>query len=151
MSGPSDGATRSFTVSRLEELAPVHQWLRDQLGRQRYTPHDTFAIRLAFEESASNAITHGNDSDPAKRVLIELSVNDARVEMTIEDEGPGFDYTHVKDPTTDENLCRAGGRGVMLVRAFMDEVHRNASGNRVRLVKYRSDSPTQARADAPSS
>jgi serine/threonine-protein kinase RsbW len=141
MSEPSGRATHSSRISRIEELTPARQWLRDQLDRWHYTPHDTFAIRLAFEETANNAITHGNGSDPAKNVRIELSVGDARVEMMVEDEGPGFDYTHVKDPTADENLCRAGGRGVMLVRAFMDEVHYNPSGNRVRLVKYRSNAP----------
>jgi len=150
MSGPSDGATQSFCISRLEELAPVRQWLRDQLGRRRYASHDTFAIRTGFEEAAANAITHGNRSDPAKHVRIELSIGDARVEMTIEDEGPGFDYGHVKDPTADENLLRAGGRGVMMIRAFMDEVDYNEAGNRVRLVKYRSDAPPQARRNAPS-
>ncbi|MBN1916989.1 MAG: ATP-binding protein [Verrucomicrobia bacterium] len=148
MSGPSDGATQSFCISRLEELAPVRQWLRDQLDGYGYPPHDLFAIRTAFEEAATNAITHGNASDPAKCVHIDLSVCDSRVEMTVEDEGPGFDYTHVKDPTADENLCRAGGRGVMLIRAFMDEVHRNASGSRVRLVKYRSNRPGHASDDA---
>jgi serine/threonine-protein kinase RsbW len=150
MSGPSDGDTHSFCISRVEELAPVRQWLHDQLGRRRYSSHDTFAIRTGFEEAATNAITHGNGSDPAKRTLIKLSVSDARVEMTIEDEGPGFDYTHVKDPTTDENLCRAGGRGVMLIRAFMDEVDYNEAGNRVRLVKYRSDWSPPGRGDSPS-
>lgn len=150
MSTPSEGATRSFRISRVEELAPVRRWLKDQLERRQYSSHDTFAVRMGFEESVHNAITHGNNGDPAKRVTIDLAVSDEKADIIIEDEGPGFDYTHVKDPTTDENLFQAGGRGVMLIRVFLDEVHYNESGNRVHLVKYRSDSQRHLRSSASS-
>ena len=140
MTGPSNEATGSFSICRLDELSAVRQWLHKALSARRYGSHDTFAIRTGFEEAATNAIAHGNEDDPAKAATIVLTVDEAKVEITIQDEGPGFDYSHVADPTAEENLLKDGGRGVMLIRNFMDEVHYNAAGNRIRLVKYRGDS-----------
>ncbi len=151
MIGPSNEATGSFCIHRLDELSAVRQWLHKALSAHRYGSHDTFAVRTGFEEAATNAIAHGNQGDPAKAATIDLTVDEAKVEITIQDEGPGFDYSHVEDPTARKNLLKDGGRGVMLIRNFMDEVHFNDTGNRIRLVKYRSGVPQQVRADsAPS-
>jgi serine/threonine-protein kinase RsbW len=143
-------ATGSFCVRRLEELSAVREWLHTALGAHRYGPHDTFAIRTGFEEAANNAITHGNGGDPAKKATIDLRVGQGKVEITLQDQGPGFDYSHVADPTSKENLLKESGRGVMLIHSFMDEVHYNESGNRIRLVKYRSDVPLRVRDDLSS-
>ena len=69
------------------------------------------------------------------RVVSQIDENEAS--FTITDEGPGFHLSEVPDPTADENLERPCGRGLMLIRAFMDEVSYNESGNQVRLVKRR--------------
>jgi serine/threonine-protein kinase RsbW len=140
MSEPLNETTGSFLVRRLEELAPVRRWLNAELDSHRYNPHDTFAVRTGFEEAVTNAIAHGNGGDPNKSAAIDVAVGASRIEITIEDEGPGFNQACLKDPTADENLLKESGRGVMLMRSFMDEVHYNDAGNRVRLVKYRSDS-----------
>ncbi len=140
MTGPLHEETGSFCIRRLEEIGAVRQWLRSELGSRGYSPHDTFAIWMGFEEAASNAITHGNRGDPAKTVTIELAIDETKVEITIEDEGAGFNASGLEDPTADENLLKESGRGVMLIRSFMDEVRYNDVGNRVRLVKHRSDS-----------
>jgi serine/threonine-protein kinase RsbW len=150
MIGPSNEATGSFRVRRLEELGAVREWLHSALSAHRYGSHDTFAIRTGFEEAANNAITHGNSGDPAKAATIDLTVGQGQVDITIEDEGPGFDYSHLEDPTSDENLLKESGRGVMLIHSFMDEVHYIGPGNRVRLVKYRSDVPLRVRGDSSS-
>ena len=139
MGEPSNQATASFRINRVEELAEPRRWLHDQLALHDYSPHDIFAVRTGFEEAANNAISHGNDGDPAKHVTIEMSVSDDRVEIDVEDEGTGFDYTHVKDPRKVENLLRDSGRGVMMIRNFLDTVQYQGCGNRVRLVKRRSD------------
>lgn len=137
MSGSSNEARVAFCIHRLEEMTGVREWLRRQLDSHCFGSHDAFAVRLALEEAAANAITHGNSGDPAKGVSIDLSVGNAKVEMILADEGSGFDYAHVEDPTTPENLMKPTGRGVKLMWGFMDEVHFNDAGNRVRLVKYR--------------
>jgi serine/threonine-protein kinase RsbW len=141
MSEPLNEATGAFSIRRLEEVGPVRRWLSAELDSHRYSPHDTFAVRTGFEEAVTNAITHGNSGDPAKAVSIELAVSETKAEITVADEGPGFNAAGLEDPTAEQNLLKESGRGVMLIRSFMDEVNYNDAGNRVRLVKYRSHSP----------
>jgi serine/threonine-protein kinase RsbW len=104
---------------------------------RHYTPHDVFGIRLALEEALVNAIKHGNGADPAKTVRIAYQVDDDRVRVEIEDQGTGFDPGDVPDPTLPENLERPSGRGIMLMRSFMDLVQYNDRGNCVILEKQR--------------
>ena len=107
------------------------------LCRFGYEEADTFAIKLALEEGLVNAIKHGNKYDKAKTVRVVSEINENEASFTITDEGPGFQINEVPDPTADENLERPCGRGLMLIRAFMDEVSYNDTGNQVRLVKRR--------------
>lgn len=96
---------------------------------------EVFAIRLALEEALVNAIRHGNRLDPHKKVKVEWCVCDGKLEIMIEDEGKGFTPEAVPDPTRDENLERPGGRGLMLMKAYMDCVEYSARGNVVRMCK----------------
>jgi serine/threonine-protein kinase RsbW len=96
-----------------------------------------FAIRLALEEALINAIKHGNRCDPAKKIRIRFQVGPDKADIRVADEGEGFDPRRIPDPTLDENLEKPGGRGIMLMRAYMDEVRFNARGNEVHLVKRR--------------
>jgi len=141
MAEPLNEATSSFRIHRVEEISQVREWLKNELDAHHYAEHDVFAIRLAFEEAAANAVTHGNKEDPARHVTIEFALDDDKVQMTIADEGPGFDFVHLEDPTAERNILKDYGRGVMLIHSFMDEVHYNRVGNILRLVKYRSESP----------
>jgi serine/threonine-protein kinase RsbW len=100
-----------------------------------YSPEVVFAIKLALEEALMNAIKHGNRRDPDKRVHVEYSVDSKRAEIRIVDQGEGFDPTDVPDPTADENLECPTGRGIMLMRAYMDHVEFSAQGNTVRMIK----------------
>ena len=124
---PSDTAAgqavQERIIRRLEEL--------------EYGEHDLFGIRLAIEEALVNAIKHGNRLDPAKMVRIVWRIDSTRVRIEIEDEGTGFDPGEVPDPTADENLERPCGRGIHLMRAFMNTIEYNARGNRVVLEKQR--------------
>ena len=138
MSEPMNEAKASFCIHRVDEMACVRQWIKEALDSHHYSGHDLFAVRLAFEEAATNAIMHGNGGDAAKSVNVDVTVNEAKVEMTIRDEGCGFDYTHLEDCTADKNLLRDCGRGVMLIRCFVDEMRFNEAGNCMHLVKYRS-------------
>ena len=107
------------------------------LETRSYPDRDLFGVRLALEEAIVNAIKHGNGMDPSKEVRIDCSFDDDRVTIVIEDEGPGFDVTSVPDPTSEENLDKPGGRGIMLMRSFMSRVEYNDSGNRLLLEKIR--------------
>jgi CheY-like chemotaxis protein len=123
---------------------------------------DRLRSGTAFEEALLNALYHGNlevssdlkevdhtafyrlvderkKSSPWKerRIHVSVRLTPAEVEVVIRDEGPGFDPSKLPDPTDPENLDRPCGRGVMLMRAFMDDVRYNAQGNEVTLSRRR--------------
>ncbi len=100
-----------------------------------YTEDALFAIKLALEEAMTNAVRHGNRNDDQKQITVRYAVSPRRALIIIVDEGPGFDVSHVPDPTQPEFLERPFGRGIMLMRAYMSRVAYNAAGNEVRMVK----------------
>jgi serine/threonine-protein kinase RsbW len=100
-----------------------------------YCETAAFAIKLALEEAMTNAVRHGNCSDPTKRVHVHYRVTPERTEIVIRDEGCGFQPELVPDPTAPENIDRPSGRGIMLMRAYLDEVEYTDGGKVVRLVK----------------
>lgn len=102
---------------------------------QGYDPEVCFAIRLALEEALSNAITHGNRFDPDKKITVATDMAPDRADITVGDEGEGFDPGDIPDPTADENLEKPTGRGIMLMRAYMDEVEYSDRGTEVHMVK----------------
>jgi len=107
------------------------------LERWEYTEREVFGARLALEEAVVNAMKHGNGMDPGKRVTIGCRVDSDCARFEIEDEGTGFCPDSVPDPTADENLDKPSGRGIMLMRAFMNVVEFNERGNRVVMEKWR--------------
>lgn len=121
--------------SDLKAAREVASEILVEVERSGYRDCSAFAIRLALEEGLNNAIRHGNGYDPDKSVEITYDVNPRRVTIAITDEGPGFKPGRVPDPTADENLQKPSGRGIMLIRAYMDEVGYNERGNQLRLVK----------------
>ena len=112
-----------------------------RLEQDHWPKHDVFGIQLALEEALVNAIRHGNRLDPAKRVRVTLSLAPDVVRIEIADEGPGFDPAALPDPTDPTQLEAPGGRGILLMRRFMDRLEFNAAGNQVTMEKRRSESP----------
>ena len=102
---------------------------------------DLFSVRLALEEALANAIKHGNQMDPNKSVHISCHIDEHRIRLVVEDEGQGFQLNDVPDPTTEENLDKPSGRGIMLIRSFMSLVEYNETGNRLILEKNREIAP----------
>ncbi|GAB3230555.1 hypothetical protein GCM10027346_16320 [Hymenobacter seoulensis] len=90
-------------------------------------------IMVAVTEAVNNAIRHGNKFDKDKNVFLSLSVDQNLVKFEIEDEGTGFDYTNLIDPTAPENLENPGGRGIFLIRHLADEVEFRKDGRNVQL------------------
>ena len=91
-------------------------------------------FRVGLTEALSNAMLYGNESDPRKRVRVEVDIRVKEVAVRVTDQGVGFDPTTVPDPTLPDNITKTGGRGIFLMRALMDEVHFNDQGNSVTLV-----------------
>jgi serine/threonine-protein kinase RsbW len=116
----------------------VQERIVAMLEEREYSMRDVFAVRLALEEALVNAIKHGNQLDPDKTVRIHCDVEQDRIYVEIEDQGPGYNPEDVPDPTLDENIERASGRGLMLIKSFMNRVEFNEKGNLIRLEKFRS-------------
>jgi len=108
-----------------------------------YDEESLFALRLSLEESLTNAIRHGNACDAAKHVSVKYRIGPERIDIIISDEGTGFNPANVPDPTQPENLSRPSGRGLLLMRSYMNKVTYNAKGNRVHLVKLRNHQTDQ--------
>jgi serine/threonine-protein kinase RsbW len=95
-----------------------------------------FAVKLALEEAVINAIKHGNELDDTKRVTVSFSVDENRAVISVADEGNGFDPSKLPDPTAEDFLMATSGRGVALIRAYMDEVRFNDKGTEITMIKY---------------
>lgn len=121
--------------SDLQVARALALWLLGQVNRIGYGEACAFAIRLALEEGLCNAVKHGNKLDPSKLVEVEYDIDQTRARITISDEGEGFKPDEIPDPRTDENLEKPSGRGIMLMRAYMDEVRFDRGGSRVSMVK----------------
>ena len=114
----------------------VEQKVLDELDKYAYSESAVFAVKLALEESLNNAIRHGNRRDPTKTVEVRFEVNGQQATITVTDEGCGFEPRSLPDPTADENLEKPCGRGIMLMRAYMEEIRHNDRGNQVIMVKH---------------
>ena len=128
---PSDTSEGQAVQARIVEALEVRE----------YPEKDVFSVRLALDEALVNAIKHGNRMSPDKSVEINCWISDERVRVEIQDEGEGFDRSHVPDPTLLENLERPCGRGIMLMGAFMNLIEYNEQGNKVILEKIKGVSP----------
>jgi prepilin-type N-terminal cleavage/methylation domain-containing protein len=136
--------TREVRLHRADEVVPLLEEMAAVLDGMGCTPRDCVGVRLALEEAIVNGLRHGNGGDPAKCVRVRYRLSPAAVVAEVEDEGQGFDPDAVPDPTLPENLERAGGRGLLLMRHFMTSVQFGGRGNRVTLCKSLSPrSPSQ--------
>ncbi len=93
-------------------------------------------IMVAVTESVNNAIRHGNKSDKKKNVHLTLSLNDNLIRFIVKDEGIGFDYHNLPDPTAPENIDKPSGRGIFLMKHLSDEVTFKNKGSEVELCFY---------------
>ncbi|MHC4062823.1 MAG: ATP-binding protein [Planctomycetota bacterium] len=122
-------------------LVEVCKRLLQELKANGFSQEDVFAIHLALEEAFLNAIKHGNKMDARKEIKIDYMVDPDRIEICLTDEGNGFDPESVPDPRRSENLYRTHGRGLFLIRSYMDVVEFNERGNCVRMIRYREKPP----------
>lgn len=93
-------------------------------------------IMISVTECISNAIIHGNQSNAAKMVHLELQMQPGLLICSIEDEGSGFDFSNLPDPTEPENIEKLGGRGIFLMRNLSDDVKFEESGKKTILSFY---------------
>lgn len=108
-----------------------------ELERCHFSEDAIFAIKLALEEALMNAVKHGNSGDPSKRVTVRYAVTREKAVLIVGDEGSGFIPNAIPDPTTPDRIPLPSGRGIMLMRAYMDEVVFRDHGREVYLLKRR--------------
>lgn len=116
---PSDTLEARRALERLE----------NELRSCEVPDRDTFSIVMAIEEALINAIKHGNQLDPAKKVHVNFRIEGFSCTVEIRDEGPGFDPEDVPDPTDVENLERPCGRGLLMMRHYMHVVEYKSGGS----------------------
>ena len=130
--------SRSVIVENVASATvEVAEGILSELKLRDFGEDATFAVHLALVEAFWNALTHGNKMDPGKKIKIDYAIDGDKVEVSIADDGGGFDPSAVPDPRYGENLYRPGGRGLFLIRSYMDEVRFNDSGNCVHMVRYK--------------
>ncbi len=96
-----------------------------------------YNLVLLTSEAVTNGMEHGNRFDESKRVFIEFVVCDSRIEISVEDEGPGFSREQVPDPLSDAKLFADGGRGLFLLESIADEVNYENEGRKTRVIFHR--------------
>jgi len=119
--------------SKLESLNALEKLIEELADKFNITD-DTFAnMMTCLNEVFMNAIVHGNKLQEDKKVIINAEADSRRIVWTVTDEGPGFDYSHLPDPTAPENLENLTGRGVFIIKQLADQCVFNVSGNEVEL------------------
>lgn len=125
--------------SRLEEMEAVHSLIEQAVREYHLSDELAHWMELTISESMINAIQHGNKSDPTKNAKLTISSDGDNIEVIVEDQGKGFTLDTVADPTDNANLLKPSGRGILIIRSFMDEVdlsEREGGGSRLRMVKH---------------
>jgi len=119
--------------SRLESLTLVEK-LVEEIADKYKISEETFAnMMICLNEAVINAITHGNKQSPEKKVFVNVDIEQKKIVWTVADEGDGFDYNNLKDPTAPENLENLTGRGVFILKQLSDQFIFNPKGNEVEL------------------
>ncbi len=120
-----------------EAFDAVQQEILSSMASLEYSEHDVFSVRIALEEALANALLHGHQGESEHPIEVAWRVNTAKVEITITDQGRGYNPETIPDPTAEENLTLPSGRGLAMMRAFMDHVDVNSQGNVVSMYRER--------------
>lgn len=114
--------------AKAENIALAEKLIDDACAKHGVHESRYGNILIALTEAVNNAIHHGNALDPSKAVTVGYEVQDQRILFLVRDQGPGFDFNHLPDPTDPQNIEKPHGRGVFLMRALADEVEFSDNG-----------------------
>ena len=109
--------------SSLESVNKVEETAEQMAKKAGIDEDEVFRVAMAVREAAVNAVLHGNSYDPDKRITASFENTGDALVIRIADQGKGLDPDTLPDPLAPENLLRGSGRGIFLIRSFMDEVH----------------------------
>ena len=143
----SSNAPRTLQCALPSSLTAYHDFVQqvlDGLTEMQWQHQDLFGVHMALEETISNAIRHGNKEDPDKRVHVECRISERTFWAKICDEGEGYNPADVPDCCSPENLEVPGGRGLTLIRAYMNVVEHSECGKCLTIEKTREDGPADS-------
>jgi len=123
-------------ASNIDSLSKIESFIDDVCEQYKFGEDHYGNILIALTEAVNNAITHGNKLDPEKKVNLNMVTSENVVRFVVTDEGVGFDFNNVPDPTLPENLEKIRGRGVFLMKTLADEVGFEENGTVVKLNFY---------------
>jgi serine/threonine-protein kinase RsbW len=127
----------SIEIPSLSENIRIIESFIDNAKEKYQLDDDIYGnIMIAVTEAVNNAIRHGNKDNSSKNVLISLSLDEAVIKFKVQDEGDGFDFRQLPDPTSPENIAKPGGRGIFLMKHLSDEVDFKDNGKIVELSFY---------------
>lgn len=130
-------AVQQLRIPSIPENVRVVEQFIEELKEQLHINDDIYGnIMIAVTESVNNAIIHGNRSDHKKLVDLSMYIDDKKISFSIKDEGKGFNYNNLPDPTAPENLLQPGGRGIFIIKHLADEVEFLSQGSQVNLTFY---------------
>jgi serine/threonine-protein kinase RsbW len=113
----------SYTLdSTLESVNRAEQMALEMAAKGGFTEDSQYNIAMAVREAAVNAVLHGNAYDPHKKFVVAYEITPKALVITVTDQGRGLDPENIPDPLAPDNLMKNSGRGIFLIRAFMDEV-----------------------------
>lgn len=115
--------------SDLKELVIVESFIRNIFDTYKLSEKHFKRTYLCVSEAVINSIKHGNKSDRNKQVSVTIGCTKNEITVLIEDQGNGFDYSIVCDPTIEENIRNESGRGIHIIKALTDKVEYNRKGN----------------------
>jgi serine/threonine-protein kinase RsbW len=128
-----------FLESTLDAVDRAETLVLDLAQKAGFEEEDLHKIGMSVRESMVNAVVHGNQYSAHKKVHVSVSKGQDRLTVTISDQGNGFELEALPDPLSEQNLLRNSGRGMFLMRAFMDELNvrrLSPQGTEVTLIKY---------------
>lgn len=127
----------SIEIPSLAENIRIIESFIDNAKEKYHLNDDIYGnIMIAVTEAVNNAIRHGNKDNSSKNVSISLSLEDGMIKFKVQDEGNGFDFHKLPDPTAPENISKPGGRGIFLMKNLSDEVDFKENGKVVELSFY---------------
>lgn len=124
--------------STLDSVNKAERTAEEIATRIGFPEDDLHKITMSVREAAVNAVLHGNAYDPNKKIVVAYETKPDSLVITISDEGRGLRADELPDPLAEDNLLKTSGRGIFLIRAFMDEVRIRElnPGTEVTLVKH---------------
>jgi serine/threonine-protein kinase RsbW len=141
-SGATGGVEAVVFDSTLESVDAAEALALEVAQRSGFSEEDLHKIGMAVREAMVNAVVHGNRYNLKKKVHFSLSSSSERLSVKIADEGEGFEESELPDPLSEENLLRQSGRGLLLIKAFVDEFEMRKApplGTEVRLIFHRNE------------